>query len=216
VPVLALIGLNVPEIHLLDVKGKSVFMIKRFDRYKTSMSNNANYYRIHGISALTAIGAHESDYGTNAKSYADIDNFIRRHSWRHEADREELFKRMVYNALMANTDDHLKNHSFLYNHEKKTFDLSPLYDVMPVLGDRTQVKDSYLSIGDEFRSATITNLQSAYKYLPGLSKELSLEWIDETTSLVKKHFAEASKEARLSSSEESKLMEALTLLNGLI
>ncbi len=42
---------------------------------------------------------------------------------------EELFKRMVFNVIYGNTDDHLKNHSFIYNKKKNTWQLSPAYDV---------------------------------------------------------------------------------------
>ena len=209
----ALVGLNVPPLDLVTARGKSVFLIKRFDRYKTSRSNNPFYYRRHGISALTGIQAHESDYGSNARSYSELDLFIRQNANDHNKDRKELFQRMVFNVLLANTDDHLKNHVFLYNEEKATFDLSPLFDVMPIVGDTASNKKLYLLIGDEGRAATLANLRTAYKHFPGSTEEQANIWIEQTLQGCLQFFHQACDQAGLTEFEKSSLISSLPELS---
>ena len=117
-------GLNVPPAKLIKLsENRSTFLSKRFDR-----DEQGN--RIHFASAMTMLG---EVYGSdNLKSYLDIADFIdRQKSSAHVVNLHELWKRVVFNICVSNTDDHLRNHGFLLNPQNDLWELSPAYDVNP-------------------------------------------------------------------------------------
>ncbi len=112
-------NLNVPEAKLESfTQNKGTFLSKRFDR-------NGNH-RIHVASAMTMLGKTDMDKNSG---YLDIAGVIRAHSINAEKDLIELWKRIVFNILVSNTDDHLRNHGFVL--KKNGWTLSPMYDVNP-------------------------------------------------------------------------------------
>lgn len=118
-------GLNVPDVELAAVGDSDVFLIKRFDRiYDSSQSA---YYRHHFVSGLTLLNLDENDF--TQWSYIDLADQMRRWITNPEDDLKELFKRIIFNGLVSNTDDHPRNHGFLYN--GKGYRLSPAYDLVP-------------------------------------------------------------------------------------
>jgi serine/threonine-protein kinase HipA len=141
-------GLDVPPLDFQTVLGRDIYMIQRFDR--TSTPNGIR--RLPFASGLTMLGVHESDVGRS--SYADLAAALRRHGADPRRDLLELFRRMVFNILVTNDDDHLRNHGFLM--DANGWRLSPLYDVVPkpqVGLERTLV----LGIGPQGRAATLDN-----------------------------------------------------------
>lgn len=116
-------GLNVPESRLEKFsKIGSTFLVKRFDR------NGGN--RIHFASAMTLLGKTDGASAADGTGYLDIASFIKSHGSKPKSDLVELWKRIVFNMAVTNTDDHLRNHAFMLSDEGWT--LSPLYDVNPV------------------------------------------------------------------------------------
>jgi len=118
--------IHVPEAMLLNFSGKqNTFLSKRFDR--TSEND-----RIHFASAMTLLGCKDGDDYHNGKSYLDIAGFIFQHGEKDyiQTDLEELWRRIVFNISVKNTDDHLRNHGFLLG--KNGWRLAPAYDVNPV------------------------------------------------------------------------------------
>lgn len=98
------------------------------------------------------LGAHESE--VSQYSYTDLAAVLRQHGTLVRRDLHDLFRRMVFNILVTNDDDHLRNHGFLF--DGTGWRLSPLYDVVPkpqVGLDRRLV----LGVGPQGRSATISN-----------------------------------------------------------
>ena len=114
-------GINTSMARLLRVDGKPVSLIRRFDR-------SANGSRTHFISAMTMIGARDGEDGT----YTDMALAIRRFSAEPIQDLHELFRRIAYNILGTNLDDHLRNHAFLHDSSRQKWRLSPAYDMNPV------------------------------------------------------------------------------------
>jgi serine/threonine-protein kinase HipA len=112
-------GINAPPWRLEEIAGKPVLLGARFDRRPDGT-------RIPFMSAMTALDA--SDHGPQ-RSYLEIVDAIRLLGARPDADIEELWKRMVFNILVSNTDDHLRNHAFL--HDGADWRLSPVYDLNP-------------------------------------------------------------------------------------
>lgn len=116
-------GLNVPESRLETFSSLgSTFLVKRFDRDKKR--------RIHFASAMTLLGKTDGASAADGTSYLDIASFIKSHGAQPKADLIELWKRIVLNIAVSNTDDHLRNHAFIFT--KNGWILSPLYDVNPV------------------------------------------------------------------------------------
>ncbi len=119
-------GLNVPALDKARVLERDVFLIQRFDRRYNNKTQMEEPIPI--ISALTATGVHESDFRTF--TYRQLCDAITGLSKDPKKDKEELYKRMVFNIIVYNNDDHYRNHGFLYAGKQK-WKLSPLYDVVP-------------------------------------------------------------------------------------
>lgn len=112
-------GVNAAEGRLLTVSGRSVALIRRFDR--------AGDRRIPFLSAMSLLGLNDGDIAT----YTDIAEIIRIHSSSTITDLHELWRRIVFGVMIGNLDDHLRNHGFLYS-GKGMWRLSPAYDLNPV------------------------------------------------------------------------------------
>lgn len=117
-------NLDVPEAKLEKFsKLGSTFLVKRFDRDGEK--------RIHFASAMTMLGKTDGASGSDGTSYLDIASFIKSNGAAPNKDLKELWKRIVFNMAVSNTDDHLRNHGFLLTSDG--WRLSPLYDVNPSL-----------------------------------------------------------------------------------
>ena len=116
----------------------STFLIKRFDRI--------NNKRVHFASAMTMLNKKDGD---DSSSYLDIVDFLKANGASPTEDIKELWKRIVFNMAITNTDDHLRNHGFLLG--SKGWSLSPIYDINPVpYGDRLSLnvddRDNLISL----------------------------------------------------------------------
>lgn len=118
-------GLDVCERRVETIAGRPALLLKRFDRWE---DDAGVIHRKHMVSSLTLLGAHELDRG--ASGYADIYNKMRRFGGRNAGSGLDLYKRMVMNVLLGNTDDHYRNHAFLMD-EAGGYTPSPVYDVTP-------------------------------------------------------------------------------------
>ncbi len=118
-------GLNVPNIELIRIKNNDVFLIQRFDRKFDKKQND--FYRTHFVSGLTLMNLDEKDYSN--WSYIDLADYMRRWIKKPKNDLHEIFKRIVFNGFVSNTDDHPRNHGFLYG--ASDYHLSPVYDLVP-------------------------------------------------------------------------------------
>jgi serine/threonine-protein kinase HipA len=122
-------GIEVAEARIAIVLDRPVLIVRRFDR--------ANGHRIPFLSALSALGADDRE----PRSYLEIADALRPHAAAVARDLAELWRRLVFNVLISNTDDHLRNHAFLYT-GPDGWRLSPAYDLNPV---PTDVKPRLLS-----------------------------------------------------------------------
>lgn len=158
-------GLSVPALRLERVNHRHVMLIERFDREYGATGVTT---RRHFVSALTLMAKHESESST--ASYQDIALAITRHG-AHSTIRQdlaEIFKRMVFNILINNNDDHLRNHGFLWDSAAMGWRLSPLYDVVPA-PVIAQTRYLHLGVGQAGRLATLENAISQYGIF-GLSR----------------------------------------------
>lgn len=121
-----LAGLTVPEHRLVALPDRrGVLLVKRFDL-------GAPGGRRHMLSLRALLGAQ----GWYVLGYADLIAALRRFSARPEADVPALYRQMVFNALLGNTDDHLKN--FWLLHDQGGWRLSPAFDLLPDTGGRRE------------------------------------------------------------------------------
>ena len=131
---------------------KPVVLIRRFDR-------DAKGWRVPFMSAMTALDA--TDHGEQ-RSYLEIADTLRQIGSSPAKDLEELWRRMVFNILVSNTDDHLRNHAFL--HAGRGWRLSPVYDLNPVPTD-VKPRVHALAIDEADASASIeTALDVAHQF----------------------------------------------------
>ena len=112
-------GIDVPVWRMESVARKPVLILRRFDRESAR--------RIPFLSAMSMLGA--ADHETH--SYLEIADMLRRYSAAPRADLMQLWRRIVFNVLIANSDDHLRNHAFLHV-GTEGWRLSPAYDLNPV------------------------------------------------------------------------------------
>ncbi len=168
----ALAGLDVPETRLVRVRDRNTLLIRRFDR-SWSPGDRPIELRHHVISALTLLACDEQD--SPDKSYMDIVGAMRRYCGTTflRADIEELYARMVFNILVSNDDDHLRNHAFLWEGGSRSWRLSPLYDVLP---RATLASERYLhlGVGLEGRLADLDNAYSAKERFGLLAPEVGV------------------------------------------
>jgi len=114
--------IDMAESRLEHIAGPyHTFFTKRFDRDKQD--------RIHFASAMTMTGKNEELIRDETPSYLDIVEFIQFSGTQIEENLHQLWRRMVFNILISNTDDHLRNHGFLLT--DKGWRLSPAYDINP-------------------------------------------------------------------------------------
>jgi serine/threonine-protein kinase HipA len=115
-------GIEMAECKIEKISGKYfTFFTKRFDRSKQN--------RVHFASAMTMTGNNEDTIKENQPSYLDIAEFIQFNESNNTKELHQLWRRMVFNIAISNTDDHLRNHGFILN--KSGWQLSPAYDINP-------------------------------------------------------------------------------------
>lgn len=115
-------GIQTPSHRLIQVAGKAVMLSRRFDRTGPE--------RIPFMSAMSMTGSRDGERG----SYLDIVDAMGAWSAQARADCIELYRRMVFNVLISNVDDHLRNHGFL-KRSQYGWTLSPAYDLNPTPQD---------------------------------------------------------------------------------
>ena len=115
-------GINMSESRITKLSGAyNTFLTKRFDRKLNE--------RIHFASAMTMTGNYEEALRDKNASYLEIAEFIKYSGAENMEDLHQLWRRIVFNISISNTDDHLRNHGFLLSN--KGWRLSPAYDINP-------------------------------------------------------------------------------------
>lgn len=144
-------GITVPETRVIRTLLGHVIAIDRFDRDKGK--------RIHALSAKTALlsGVDPTHPPLEELSYPAMADFIRQFSRKEiqSTDRRQLFRRMVFNILLENTDDHEKNHAFLS--DGQAWSLAPAYDVLPSMSNSGIQQ---MMVGNSSADGTLSNALS--------------------------------------------------------
>ncbi len=147
-----LAGIRVPTFRLEKILQKPVLIIQRFDRNKGK--------RIPFLSAMSMLNAVDNEQ----HSYLEMAYALAQYGSSPAEDLVELWRRIIFTIMVSNTDDHLRNHGFLYELDKG-WRLSPAYDINPTplsvaphilttsidFDDNTASIDTALSVIEEFR-----------------------------------------------------------------
>lgn len=147
-------GLLTAQSRVVDVAGRDVLLVKRFDREKTQ----AGYRRARMVSALTLLRAEDTYQARDKWSYVLLAEELRRVCSEPAAHAAELFRRMCFNALISNVDDHPRNHAVMA--QAADWKLSPAYDLTPAVPVSTERRDLAMACGDAGRFANAANLLS--------------------------------------------------------
>ena len=163
--------IKVPQWRLEKVLDKPVILIKRFDR-------NLHGQRIPFLSAMSMLGVKDNEQ----HSYLEIAEALIQHGASPNKDLAELWRRIIFTIMVNNTDDHLRNHGFLYARHKGGWSLSPAYDINPTsLEERPRVLSTAIDYDD-----TTADLDLARSVAPEfrLSKDQAEQIIREVSAAV--------------------------------
>jgi serine/threonine-protein kinase HipA len=174
-------GIEVAESRVESVAGRDVLLIKRFDRQKTP----TGYTRARMISGLTVLRADESPQTRTRWSYVVLAEELRRIVSRPKDDARELFRRICFNALISNLDDHPRNHALIAI--DRDWRLSPAYDLTPSPVVSQDHRDLAMECGDQGRFANGNNILSqharflldveeARRIVDGMKEEIEKTW----------------------------------------
>lgn len=175
-------GVEMAECRIEKVNGQyHTFFTKRFDRVGTD--------RIHFSSAMTMTGNNEDTIKDNPGSYLDIVEFILDNGYCVNDNLEQLWRRIVFNIAVSNTDDHLRNHGFILNDEG--WKLSPAYDINPSIDkdglalnidmynnaldfELAKSVGEYFRLNDNQMDSIITEVLIAVKGWESIAKEIGI------------------------------------------
>lgn len=163
-------GIRVPLYRLETICEKPVLIIRRFDR------DGGN--RIPFLSSMSMLGARDNEQ----HSYLEMAYALAQNGASPEEDMKELWRRIVFTIMVSNTDDHLRNHGFIYE-RYKGWRLSPAYDINPT---PIEIAPRILTTSIDFydNSASLETAMRVAKDFR-LNKEEALSIIQEVASAVK-------------------------------
>ena len=187
-------GLTAAESRVVQVGERDVLLVRRFDRAHTE----AGYRRARMLSALTLLRAGDTHQDRDRWSYVLLVEELRRLSSDSRADAHELFRRMLFNALISNTDDHPRNHAVIAT--DTAFRLAPAYDLTPFTPVSIERRDLAMSIGDAGRYAQADNLLTqCARFL--LTREEARAIVDSMEAQVKARWYPTARAAGVSESD---------------
>ncbi|MCP3667638.1 MAG: type II toxin-antitoxin system HipA family toxin [Gammaproteobacteria bacterium] len=168
-------GIQSAESKVIEVCDRDVLLVKRFDRKK----REEGYLRARMISGLTLLRTEDTHQHRDRWSYILLAEELRRICAQPKNNAAELFRRMCFNALISNIDDHPRNHAVIAR--DTDWKLSPAYDLTPSTPISLERRDLAMECGDMGRYAHADNLlsQSARFYLKREEAEAVIATMEE-------------------------------------
>jgi len=156
--------ISVPQYRIETIQDKPILLLKRFDRHESQ--------RIPFLSAMSMLGANDNE----PRSYLEIADALRQYGATPDNDMHQLWRRMLFNIMISNTDDHLRNHGFL-NIGARGWQLSPAYDLNPT---PTDIKPRILSTTIDYDDGTASialalKVADYFNLDPTQAKSIALE-----------------------------------------
>ncbi len=187
-------GITSVHAEVVHIKGDDILLVKRFDRMRI---NASGWCRDPFISAQTVFhSSPQVQAYAYSGSYPRLSRELTRWSADAKRDRRELFRRMVFNCVTSNTDDHERNHGLVGDDVVGTYRLSPAYDMVPSIHATTR-RFQALGVGENGSEPTALNIlsdcvafdlthQEAAKMLKEIQEQAQDEW---KACLVKQGFS---------------------------
>ena len=164
-------GINVAKTRTIRIsKDRNLLLSERFDR--TTKGS-----RIHFASAMSLLGLEDGAGSSTGNGYLDIVDFILKGCVDVQQNLRELYRRVAFNVMFGNTDDHFRNHGFLLT--QKGWTLSPAYDINP----GTKMHQCLLIDQYTEQSNVSVLLQASDSYM--LEKQEATEIIEEVRAAIK-------------------------------
>lgn len=167
-------GLLTPIWRLEIIKTGRILISRRFDRVQ--------HLRIPFLSAMSILQAKDNE----SHSYLEIADAIRTMSSHPKNDLHQLWKRIVFNILSSNVDDHLRNHAFLYANTTG-WTLSPAYDLNPTPTDiKPRVLSTLIDFHDSTASIELALMVGSYFHLELSEMKQMVKEVAKATSFWRK------------------------------
>ncbi|WP_454725600.1 MULTISPECIES: type II toxin-antitoxin system HipA family toxin [Cupriavidus] len=199
-------GIRSANAQVID---RDILLVERFDRAPSADGNG--WRRDAFLSAQTVFysNAAVQEYAFSG-SYPRLAQELSRFSEAATADREQLYRRMVFNCCISNTDDHERNHGFLAGDTPGWYTLSPAYDMVP-RRHNTRRKQHALMIGEYGYEATRENILSGHAAF-GLSRARALDILGEIEATVQARWREVLLDEGLSEAQTAEWAGCFDLL----
>ncbi|MBX3697938.1 MAG: HipA domain-containing protein [Dokdonella sp.] len=191
----ALAGIEAAPVELVQVGGKDVLLVERFDR----IADGGHWRRRAVVSALTLLELDEmmAAYA----SYEELAEIVRHRFSEPRASLRELFARLVFNILCGNTDDHARNHAAFWDGERLS--LTPAYDICPQRRAGQEATQAMKILGDNRYSQLTVCVEAAACFQ--LSETQARAIIDAQLATVRAQWTEVCDLARLGQTERNAL-----------
>ena len=192
------LGIEIPQSFIIKTESNEaedvLFATKRYDRRMQSNGRKLNGmnipYRLHQEDFSQALGIPASEkYEKDGGSYlSKMFGILRDYSASPIEDQLKLWDICVFNFLIGNTDNHIKNLSLLYGKDLKTIRLAPAYDIVSTMVYESSTENMALSIGGDYSIRKITEESFAKEATKaGLGVKMAMKRLD----TLRKNFAEA-------------------------
>ncbi len=188
-----LVGIHVADVTFKEIYGRDILLIKRFDRHHA--------HRKIMLSGLSLLGLDELE--ARYASYIELADVIRIHFSNPTSQLHELYKRLVFNILVGNTDDHARNHSAFW--DGKSLSLTPAYDICPQMRTGFEATQAMLIDGIDGQHSTLKNaLSICDRFL--LDENGARKIINHQIKIIDKHWLSLCEEAKLNKREQNRLL----------
>jgi serine/threonine-protein kinase HipA len=196
-------GLTTAESQVAAIGKGEVLLVKRFDREKAQ----GGYVRARMVSALTMLRADDNPQSRERWSYVLLAEELRRISAEPVRDAAELFRRMCFNALISNIDDHPRNHAIIA--PDRDWRLSPAYDLTPSSPVSIERRDLAMACGDMGRYANADNFMTqAARFL--LSTDEAAHIVDHMEARVRSTWYEVARGCGVGDADCAQIAGAFT------
>lgn len=181
----------VPIFRIEKILNRPVLISRRFDRLQKT--------RIPFLSAMSMLGAKDNEM----HSYLEMVDALRQHGSHPKEDIKALWRRIVFNVLISNSDDHLRNHGFLY--DGTGWRLCPAYDLNPVpIEIKPRILSTAINVDDA--TASIDLAMSVISYFDLSSKEAKNILVE--VSAVVASWKKSAKQLGINSTEMTRMASA--------
>ena len=177
-------GIETVRNKLLSVMNKDVLLVDRFDC-------DDGLSRRHFFSALSALELDEME--ARYASYPDLAEYLRRYADKPVEQCKTLYRRMIFNMLIGNTDDHAKNHAMFW--DGRFVRLTPAYDIciMPRVG---LTASQAMVVGEQGNQATLANALTSCRRF-GLDQNEARQVVEEIETAIRGHWQDSCEQVEL-------------------